>query len=161
MNDEIDPRNKLLSELDALLNQLKELTDKGLFDESKITPELADVMAQFDTMAKDFQALSDLVVADSGVSRDELLQRLAGTSDEMPPEAKRIVARGNHLKQKAQKAMESLNAPVDASLSDQLSSSLPSKSDFEKVQEKKTDKSSKKRSRKFKSLGDDTKRRPI
>jgi hypothetical protein len=158
MNDGTDARNKLLNELEALLDQLKDLTDKGLYDESKFTPELISVMTQLEVMAKDFQSLSDVVIAESGISRDELLQRLSGTSDEISPETKRFVNRGDHLKQKAQKAMESLHMPLDAVDSNQLTS-LPSKSDFEKVQEKKRDKSNKKRSRKFKSLDD--KHKPI
>jgi len=146
MNPEQNPIEALMKQMHDLLDQLQ-LKKGSRIDMDKITPELLEQVEALQKKAKQIEKTSEEVVALSGLSREEMLNRLNGRADDISPESRRRIEAANQLNQRAVGLAASFGTQPDLVSQDSLPSSK-GKTEFEKVQEDK--KSRKKRSSKFK-----------
>jgi len=156
MEEEKIPFENLFKQLDELLNFIKDHASLPV-DEEKMTPEVYEKLAKIKHDVAEFKKLSDEIVKLSEVPREEIQKRLSGLSEELDPQAKRILERGAQLQAKAQKLSQDFDfenqAPQD---------SLPSKEENPPSPEQ-DKKFLKRRQRKFKQLdeGGSSWKRPL
>lgn len=154
-----NPFEAMLDQLKQLLTYIEEHMHVAV-DKITIPPDIDKRLKKLQKRVEAFNRLSEDIVNLSGVSQEELKIRLKGSSEELPPQGKAMIARGDELRRHIEGIKEQVqsklkNAQIIAEKEAEIAEPKePSRklSDKEKVQ---------KRRDKFKRFGSDNKWKPL
>lgn len=156
-----NPIEDVLKQLEDVLNFLETRKDVPINETVALQAEIADRLEKIETMSKEFHKLSDEIISLTGISREELLKRKEGKSDQVPPEGRHLIQKSNQVRLQA----DSLRPLYQTEKEDvSTNNGLPpssQKSEFEKIKESKNSNFGKKRRGKFKQMGGDKDWKPL